>query len=66
MVQPAYTGDVAALEVEAGSRTESFVADAVGPETLTCEELLRLLAMAVGTRVRLVQTPRLIGSALTW
>ena len=49
----------------AGSRNESFVADAAGPDTLSFEELLRLLASAVGARVRLVQTLASLGYALT-
>ena len=49
-VQPVFAGDLAAQAVEAGSRTESFVA-AAGPVTFTFEELLRLLASVVVTRV---------------
>ena len=63
-VQPIYAGDLAA-QAAAGSRSESFVADPAGPETFTFEELLRLLASAVGARVRLVHTPPSVGSALT-
>ena len=44
---------------------DSFVADAAGPDTFTFEELLRLLAEAVGARVRLVRTPPSLGLALT-
>ena len=33
-----------------------------GPDTFTFEELLRLLALAVGARVRLVHTPQPLGS----
>ena len=64
-VQPIYAEDLAAQAVEAGSRTDSFVADSAGPETFTFEELLRLLALAVGARVRLVCTPSSLGFALT-
>ena len=65
LVQPVYAEDLAAQAVEAGSRTQSFVADAPGPETFTFEELLRLLASAVGARVRLMHTPPYFGLALT-
>jgi len=65
LVQPIYAGDLAALAVEAGSCADSFVADAAGPETFTFEELLRLLASAVGARVRLITTPPSLGFALT-
>ncbi|MYC38202.1 MAG: NAD(P)H-binding protein [Chloroflexi bacterium] len=65
LVQPIYAGDLAALAVESGSRADSFVANAGGPDTFTFEELLRLLASAVGARVRLVHTPPFLGFALT-
>ena len=64
-VQPVYAGDLAAQAVDAGSRIDSFVADAAGPDTFTFEELLRLLAKAVKARVGLVHTPPSQGFALT-
>ena len=64
-VQPIYAGDLADLAVAAGSQSENSVADAAGPDTFTFEELLRLLAKAVGIRVRLVHTPPSLGFALT-
>ena len=64
-VQPIHAGDLAALAVAAGSGNASFVADAAGPDTFTFEELLRLLAEAMGARVRLVHTPPSLGFALT-
>ncbi len=64
-VQPVYAEDVAAQAVEAGSQSENIVADAAGPETFSFEELLRLLASAMGIRARLVHTPPRVGLALT-
>ena len=64
-VQPIYAEDLAAQAVEAGSGCDSFVADAAGPETFSFEEVLRLLASAVGSRGRLVYTPPSLGLALT-
>ncbi len=64
-VQPVYAEDLAAQAVDAGSRGDSSVADAAGPDTFTFEELLWLLASAVGARVRLVHTPPSMGLALT-
>ena len=64
-VQPIYAEDLAALAVDGGLRTDSFVGDAAGPETFTFEELLRLLAQAVGARVRLVHTQPSLGFAMT-
>ena len=64
-VQPIYAGDLAAQAVASGSLSENTVADAAGPDTCTFEELLRLLARAVGARVRLVRTHPSVGLALT-
>lgn len=64
-VQPAYAGDVAAQAVEAGSQTDNSIADAAGPETFSFEELLRLVAAAMGVRSRLVHLPPRVGHALT-
>ena len=64
-VRPVYAEDLAAQAVEAGSRDDSFVADAAGPDIFTFDELLRLLAEAVGARVRLVRTPPSVGFGLT-
>ena len=63
-VQPIYVEDLAALAVEAGSQSENAVADAAGPETFSFEELLRLLATAMGVRPRLVHVPPAVGLAL--
>ena len=64
-VQPIYAEDLAAQAVDAVALRESFVADATRPETFTFEELLRLLAEAVGSQARLVHTPPAVGFALT-
>ena len=64
-VQPIYAGDLAAQAVAAGAGRGKLVADAAGPEIFTFEELLRLLAWAVGGRVRFVHTPTAVGLAMT-
>ncbi len=64
-VQPVYAGDLAVQAVVAGSLADSLVADAAGPDTFTFEELLRLLAQAMGARVRLAHVPPSLGFALT-
>ena len=64
-MQPVYAEDVAAQAVEAGSRGENSVVDAAGPETFSYEELLHLLASAVGVRARLVHAPPRAALALT-
>ena len=64
-VQPVFAEDLAAQAVEAGSQRDNSVVDAAGPERFTFEELLRMLASAMGVRARLVHTPPRLGLALT-
>ena len=64
-VRPVYVDDLAALAVAAGSQDGDTVADAVGPETFTFEELLRLLSDATGSRCRFVHTRPSVGLVLT-
>ena len=53
------------LMLASGCQSQNIIADAAGPDTFTCEDLLRLLASAVGARVRLVHTPAFLGLAPT-
>ena len=64
-VQPVYVEDLAAQAVEAGSQSESSVADAAGPDTFSFEALLRLLASSMGVRRWFPHTPPRVGLALT-
>ena len=64
-VQPIYVEDLAAQAVEAGSQSESSVADAAGPDTFSFEALLRLLASSMGVRRWFLHTPPRVGLALT-
>ena len=60
-VQPVSVEDTAAICVEAGAAEGNVVVDAAGPETLSYEELVRLVAAAVGSRSRLVHaSPRVV------
>ena len=45
---------LAQLAVNAGAGSEDVVLDAVGPETFTFEEMVRLIARRVGSRARLI------------
>ena len=64
-VQPVYVGDVAAQAVAAATGSENTAVDSAGPETLSFEDLLRLLASTMGVRCRLVHTPPSLGLTLT-
>ena len=56
-VQPIYAKDLAQLAADAGARQDNIVLDAVGPEVFTYEELVHLVARAVGSRARLIHLP---------
>jgi NADH dehydrogenase len=56
-VRPIYVEDMARLMVEATGQEENTAIDAVGPETFTFEELVRLIEAEVGRPVRIVRVP---------
>ena len=64
-VQPIYAGDLADQAVAAASKAGNSVSDAAGPETLSFEALLRLMADTMGVRSRFVHTPPSLGLNLT-
>ncbi|MGB8495162.1 MAG: NAD(P)H-binding protein [Candidatus Acidiferrum sp.] len=64
-VRPIYVEDMARLVVEAAGQAESAVFDAVGPETFTFEELVRLIAAEVSRPVRIVRVPALVAYLCT-
>ena len=64
-VQPVCAENLAAQAVEAGSQDGNSISEAAGPETFFFEELIHLLASAMGVRSRLVHTPPSVGHALT-
>jgi len=57
LVQPVSVEDVASICVGVAEQDEHIVVDAAGPETLAFEELVRLVAAAVGRTVRIVHAP---------
>ena len=57
-LQPVFVEDLAQIAVDAAGRDDNIVMDAVGPETYTFAELVRLIADAIGKRVVLVRAPR--------
>lgn len=57
-LQPVHVEDLARLVVEAASHREDVVFDAVGPEVMTFDTLVRAIAAAVGRPARLVHMPK--------
>lgn len=56
-IRPVSVEDVADICVEAGDGAQDEVIDAVGPETFLFEELVRLIAEAIGAKARIVHVP---------
>jgi uncharacterized protein YbjT (DUF2867 family) len=53
-LQPVFAEEVAKITVNAAAREENQVLDAAGPDTYTFNELVLLIARALGRRVRLL------------
>jgi NADH dehydrogenase len=64
-LQPIFVDDLAALAVDAGGRADDFTVDAIGPETFTFEDLVRLVARTVGRRARIVHASPRVALGLT-
>jgi uncharacterized protein YbjT (DUF2867 family) len=56
-IRPIYVEDMARIMAEAVDENGNRVMDAVGPETYTFEELVRLIARSIGRSVRFVHVP---------
>lgn len=57
-LQPIHVEDLAGLAVEQADRREDLTMDAVGPEALGFEELVRLVRRAIGARAVVAPVPR--------
>jgi len=53
-LQPVYVEDLADVAVRAGHQDHNAIIDAVGPETYSYQELVRLIAEIVGSRARII------------
>jgi NADH dehydrogenase len=56
-LQPIYVEDLARIAVDAAHSCDNVVIDAVGPKILSFEELVRMLAKAVGSRAVILHAP---------
>jgi uncharacterized protein YbjT (DUF2867 family) len=56
-IRPIFVEDIARLIVDAVEREGNSVRDAVGPETHSFEELVRLIADQLGRRIRVAHVP---------
>ncbi|MDP8957745.1 MAG: NAD(P)H-binding protein [Actinomycetota bacterium] len=56
-LRPVSVDDLAALALQAGESRERLVVDAVGPESFSFQELIHLIAGALGSRSRPIHVP---------
>jgi uncharacterized protein YbjT (DUF2867 family) len=56
-VQPIFVEDLAELAVEAGQRSDSYIVDAVGPESYAYTDLVKMIRRAVGSKSGIVHLP---------
>lgn len=60
-LRPVFVEDVAKIAVDAAQEHGNTIIDAVGPETFTFDELVRLIAGKIRSRTRIVHVPPGIG-----
>lgn len=64
-VRPVHVEDLADLCVRAGASSENLTMDAVGPERLTYEKMVRAVAQAIGRGIPILHLPPALAWALT-
>jgi len=64
-LQPVFVEDVAELAWRASQESEDVVRAAVGPEVFTFDELVRVIARAIGRKARLIHLPSSAALGLT-
>ena len=65
-VQPIFAADLAEIAVNAARDERSVTLDAVGPEIFTFDELVRMIASAVGSKSPIVHVDPRIAVAFAW
>jgi uncharacterized protein YbjT (DUF2867 family) len=65
-VQPIFAADLGEIAVNAARENQSAVFDAVGPEIFSFDELVRMIASAVGSKSRIMHLDPRIAVAFAW
>ncbi len=65
-MQPVFAGDLANIAIEAARRADNLAIDAVGPETFTFNQLVALIASAVGSRALIIHLPPAAALTCAW
>ncbi len=65
-LQPIYVDDIAALAVEQGARRDNVTIDAIGPETFTYRELVKVVGEMIGKKRPIISVPPAVGYLAGW
>jgi len=65
-LQPIYVGDIAALAVEQGAKRDNVTIDAIGPETFTYRELVKVVGRMIGKKRPVISVPPALGYLAGW
>lgn len=65
-LQPIYVNDIAALAVEMGAKRDNVTIDAIGPETFTYRELVKVIGETIGIKRPLISVPPAVGYFTSW
>jgi uncharacterized protein YbjT (DUF2867 family) len=64
-MQPIFVEDMAAMMLERAAAQDNTISDAVGPEALTFNELVAMLARAVNSNARIIHCPPAVALGLS-
>ena len=65
-LQPIYVDDLAALAVEQGAKRDNVIIDAVGRETFTYRELVKVVGETIGKERYVISVPPSVGYLVGW
>ena len=65
-LQPIYVDDIAALAVEQGAKRDNVTIDAIGPETFTYRELVKVIGETIGKKRPVISVPPGVGYLAGW
>ena len=65
-LQPIYVNDIAALAVDLGAKRDNVTIDAIGPETFTYRELVKVIGETIGMKRPVISVPPAVGYFAGW
>jgi NADH dehydrogenase len=65
-LKPIYVDDLASLAVEQGAKLDNVIIDAIGPETFTYRELVRIIGKIIGKNRPIISVSPTVGFLAGW